>query len=166
MTDTLDITFDFVTYLNEPMTGHLFLSRGDIVFEKRIHRYLLWEGIPEHIQMSALRHLGFPANNETLSKLEEFLKPNLKEARDLLPSPSISWQSYGLPAMDAMVTCPCSKRVCAFFGFEQPVRETIIFLNDSVQWTREQIADWLDGLHDSGVINIEFEPWEEENEQD
>jgi hypothetical protein len=27
-------------------------------------------------------------------------------------------------------------------------------LNDHHRWTREQIADWLDILHDSGVINL------------
>ena len=33
----------------------------------------------------------------------------------------------------------------------------IIHLNDKVHWTREQIADWLDELADSGQINIDFE---------
>ena len=29
---------------------------------------------------------------------------------------------------------------------------------DSV-WTREDIADWIDWLHDQGIINAEFKPW-------
>ena len=30
-------------------------------------------------------------------------------------------------------------------------------LNDSHKWTREKIADWLDELHDSGQVNLEFD---------
>jgi hypothetical protein len=40
----------------------------------------------------------------------------------------------------------------------------IIHLNDTAKWSREDIADWLDELHDSGQVNIEFDPWEDEYE--
>lgn len=36
----------------------------------------------------------------------------------------------------------------------QDLGSMIMHLNDGHKWTRERIADWLDELHDSGVVNI------------
>lgn len=39
----------------------------------------------------------------------------------------------------------------------------IINLNDQCKWSRDQIADWLDTLHDSGTIDLSFADRTEEN---
>lgn len=39
-------------------------------------------------------------------------------------------------------------------------------LNDYEKWSREKIADWLDELHDSGEVNLEFESWDENAEDE
>ena len=36
----------------------------------------------------------------------------------------------------------------------QDLGPMVMHLNDGHKWTRERIADWLDELHDSGVVNI------------
>jgi hypothetical protein len=90
----------------------------------------------------------------------------------------ISNISKKLPGMKAEVEFPCECFLENFYiGVDEvghPVfkkgtkreRQTIWnivqHLNDSDKWSREKIADWLDELHDSGKVNIEFQPWEEE----
>lgn len=39
-------------------------------------------------------------------------------------------------------------------GTDATIRNIIIGLNDIAQWTRDQIADWLDSLTDSGLVDI------------
>jgi hypothetical protein len=69
---------------------------------------------------------------------------------------SVSSQTRNLPGMGKVVPMPC----------DHPVNLTlwagVQHLNDTHQWSREKIADWLDELHDSGVVNLEFEPWGDE----
>lgn len=63
--------------------------------------------------------------------------------------------SNELPGMSAVVEYPCAGEEC--MRVPTSLRTVIIHLNDIHKWTRENIADWLDELHDSGKINIEFE---------
>lgn len=37
---------------------------------------------------------------------------------------------------------------------------------DSRYWDREKIAKWLDELHDSGKVNLEFQPWDSEGKEE
>jgi hypothetical protein len=88
--------------------------------------------------------------------------------------PSVSTKSRQLPGMDHKVKCPLlGHKIGDHFLFDgtkktifctdkNPVSlwSQVQHLNDEHKWTREQIADWLDELHDSGEVNLEFEPWE------
>lgn len=71
--------------------------------------------------------------------------------------------SHKLPGIkQKMPECPDLK--CGVKESDWTLRGMIMHLNDSHKWTREKIADWLDELHDAGKINIEFEPWEANDE--
>ena len=68
-----------------------------------------------------------------------------------------------LPAADVVYDgslCTCQNLTGA------PLYKKIIHWNDSHKYSREKIADYLDKLHDDGIINIEFDPWKDEDEQD
>lgn len=56
-----------------------------------------------------------------------------------------------LPGMYTPVDLPCSCPV-----FDVNLSFAIMHINDFHNWTREQIADWLDELADEGTINIDF----------
>lgn len=95
---------------------------------------------------------------------------------------SIASLSRNLPGAHSWVAYPCE---CVTNGYTwiagynadgTPVKETIfpetsplydviIHLNDICKWSREKIADWIDELHDSGKINAEFQPWNEDPEK-
>jgi hypothetical protein len=87
---------------------------------------------------------------------------------------NIESASRGLPGMDTDVDCPvgeCNDMNMNKFGEWEVIGHQrgslwriIQHLNDQHRWTREKIADWIDELHDKGIINAEFQPWEEENE--
>lgn len=64
-----------------------------------------------------------------------------------------------LPGVKNLVEYPCEHGHSNLVKEpkQDSIRSVIIHLNDVDKWTREQIADWLDELHDSGQINIEFE---------
>lgn len=66
---------------------------------------------------------------------------------------SLSDMSHELPGINTKVKYPCQCR----HDKDDEVFSIIIHLNDKVHWTREQIADWLDELADSGQISIDFE---------
>lgn len=77
----------------------------------------------------------------------------------------VSNLSKKLPGVDSKVEYPCScKDVLTEKGL--PTINTLWImvqhLNDRhVEWTRERIADWIDELHDTGQVNTEFQPWNE-----
>lgn len=88
-----------------------------------------------------------------------------EQESDGLPAwESIQKASKELPGITTLVKSPCDcKRKYDHFTLWSLIQH----LNDEhKEWTREKIADWLDELHDSGEVNIEFEPWKEEDEQD
>jgi hypothetical protein len=90
---------------------------------------------------------------------------------------SVSSKSKKLPGMDHKVVCPAlgaslgdmyglkGEKTAILCTDEKPssLWNQVQHLNDEHEWPREKIADWLDELHDSGEVNLEFEPWEEEN---
>lgn len=49
-------------------------------------------------------------------------------------------------------------------GERHSLYRSIICLNDIDKWSREKIADWIDELHDKGIINAEFDPWVDEEQ--
>lgn len=73
---------------------------------------------------------------------------------------SVSRESKQLPNIMTPVQSPCA---CPAWTANDRLWNVIQHLNDKhTEWTREKIADWLDELHDSGKINIEFQPWEDD----
>lgn len=74
----------------------------------------------------------------------------------------IAKKARNLPAINERVYLPCQCKT----GVKQHLESVVIHLNDYHQWTREKIADWIDELHDNGVINAEFDPWIEDQEID
>jgi len=65
--------------------------------------------------------------------------------------------SKKLPGMNTPVNCPhCSN------SNKMTLWRLVQHLNDDADWSRDKIADWLDEQHDAGIINIEFEKWNED----
>jgi hypothetical protein len=54
-----------------------------------------------------------------------------------------------LPCAKTRVVHPVHSRLA-------PLWVVVIDLNDGFKWTREQIADWLDNLHESGTLDLSF----------
>ena len=70
-------------------------------------------------------------------------------------------KSLELPGMNEVVKVHCD----CYTSEKVPLWNYIQHLNDDhSEWTRERIADWLEELHNSGTINLEFEPWRTEEE--
>lgn len=76
-----------------------------------------------------------------------------------------------LPGAKVLVSCPrCTSlietgvRPLDFTMMIKPneLIEVVMHLNDDHKESRDSIADWIDSLHDDGIINAEFEPWGEE----
>ena len=72
-----------------------------------------------------------------------------------------TWENKArkLPGMQAIVVCPCS---CDKGSLE--LISIIMHLNDKHSpgildevWTTEDVCNWLDELHDSGIVNLEIE---------
>lgn len=57
-----------------------------------------------------------------------------------------------LPGANAMIFPPCACKNTT----KVPVRAAVIHLNDVHLWKREAIADWLDEVHESGEVDLEF----------
>lgn len=77
---------------------------------------------------------------------------------------NVSQASNQLPGVKEKVRFPCN---CHLLKDRlMTVKSVIIHLNDDCGWSRERIADWLDELHDSGIINIEFQSWDDKVEVD
>jgi hypothetical protein len=98
-----------------------------------------------------------------------------KPAKPVIPKINgkpISLVADELPCMNQTVPHPpqiLSKSICENINGEplsDKLKSMVIHLNDTHRWTREQIADWIDELHDNGLINAEFEPWEDSPVQD
>lgn len=73
--------------------------------------------------------------------------------------PNVAFEQ--LPAMDKLVKMPCACGVG-----KSTLYSVIQHLNDVDKWSRERIADWIDRLHDAGIINAEFKPWGDDSEPD
>lgn len=127
----------------------------------------LYYGLPV-VQNTLKSHLGIPVNPEHLMTLMKMAMDSGVACANLMAIATypqqyfpqevpVSEASKSLPGVQSVVNCPaheaCGKRT---------VWEIIQHLNDHVGWSREQIADWLDDLADKGLIDIEFEPWNEE----
>ena len=70
---------------------------------------------------------------------------------------TLSTKSMKLPGMSHRVgKCPVIPHTLYSCTKSRDTRTMIIHLNDHHKWPREKIADWLDELHDAGIIDIEF----------
>lgn len=87
---------------------------------------------------------------------------------------NFSTLAYELPAVRSMVKHPPMGDPLSYVGKllkckgheEADLMSMVIHLNDQHKWTREKIADWIDELHDSGIIDAEFHiEMEDENER-
>lgn len=65
-------------------------------------------------------------------------------------SKSVSTMSQRLPGVQQLAWCPCP---C---GVRMSVWRVVQHLNDSVKWTRNEIADWLDDLQDNQGYDFTF----------
>jgi len=67
-------------------------------------------------------------------------------------------ESRRLPGMDYWTTCPWEDcfRTNSGKPKEGSIRSLVIHLNDTHKWTIPQIADWLDDLHENGVVDLSF----------
>lgn len=83
---------------------------------------------------------GLP--EESLAQIKSFydLKNELETAARGLPA-------VGVELADAPCQCPIGAI---------SLMDAIMHLNDHHEWSRERIADWLDELHDSGLVDLEF----------
>lgn len=63
-----------------------------------------------------------------------------------------------LPGMNTRINIPCNCKFGTLNGATrlETVRNIVVHKNDYHKETLGDIADWLDSLHDSGVIDIEF----------
>lgn len=69
--------------------------------------------------------------------------------------PNILTTRTNCPMTKEEAECPCGCKqmfVCEHTHYS--IWDLIQHLNDKHQWTREKIADWLDELHDTGIINL------------
>lgn len=68
--------------------------------------------------------------------------------------------AYKLPGVRTTVEMPCicneTWKAKTGRSHRSQIYGIIQHLNDECKWSRERIADWLDELHDSGVVDIEF----------
>ena len=91
-------------------------------------------------------------------------KPLLTEIlEDANGSSSAMFDELDMDFLNSMVIYPCdcygelSDEVVNDIPvpkISQDLGSMVMHLNDGHKWTRERIADWLDELHDSGVVNI------------
>jgi hypothetical protein len=104
---------------------------------------------------------------EVAKKLtQEYVINNPHWAEPVEPEESYADWARGIMALvpditKIRVSCPA----CDSTDEEVPKTDIwtcIVDLNDDHKWTREQIADWLDTLHDSGIIDLTLK----QNDQD
>lgn len=46
---------------------------------------------------------------------------------------------------------------CGCFSSTATLDVVVMHLNDNCKWTRERIANWMDGLHEAGVVDLSVE---------
>lgn len=92
---------------------------------------------------------GLPDFCKKSQLVEVTLKPNVVDVEPY--EQSVEAMSEKLPGVMSLADSPCR---C--FSRPATLHRIIIHLNDFHEWSRENIADWIDELHDAGKINAEF----------
>lgn len=120
-------------------------------------QYLFEEGFTKNIKEYSLYNI-VPVDKKPNIFYDKFMHTSENQFENA---------SYNLPGVNYVTTCPAynseePQKGCV--GTSDTLRHNIIHLNDLHKWTREKIADWLDDLHDSGQVNLEFSPWKEGND--
>ena len=87
------------------------------------------------------------ADNNLNTELKSLLLTFLTLNQILVSEDSVSILASTLPDMSRTVRHPV-------IGTQSTLMTTIINLNDFHQWTREQIADWLESLDDTPTFRI------------
>lgn len=108
------------------------------------------------------KDLGYVSDHKLNGVHTSSLQPQLTAYQ--LVNMNIQWSTGGtnqlqdlasqLPGVQIQVGYPCA---CGMAPKRNSLINIIMHLNDVEKWDRERIADWLDELHDSGEVNIEFE---------
>lgn len=93
----------------------------------------------------------------TQEEVQEALKKLAKVKGAPIGSPSVLARQ--LPGVYHRVKCPVTGEV-------NILQNVIIFLNDEAEWTREQIADWLEEISDPTGVNGPDIRFGVKNEQD
>ena len=62
----------------------------------------------------------------------------------------------GIPDLNKQLLSPCNDLCKETNGVDyiRPLTKIIIHLNDRHRWSREKIADWLDEIHDKGLVDL------------
>lgn len=73
-------------------------------------------------------------------------------------SGGVSAQARKLPGMDYRTECPAGPncRLNAPGSLSLKLYDLVQHVNDHHKWSRDQIADWLDKLHDDGRVDLSF----------
>lgn len=77
------------------------------------------------------------------------LRPSMQAGLAVVFRETTARNSFRLPGAMQSVIHPET-------GETDTVRSTVINLNDEYEWSREQIADWLDKIHDEGMVDLAF----------
>lgn len=133
----------------------------NFVFQSFAHQFTDMTGIPFHTSLEIIREVYaglFKINVENNGNV--YMSTNNANYK----GHEISQATKQLPGMDAKVYCPCQFEdwVCDFKKTATKIWYIVQHLNDDAKWTRDKVADWLDELHDTGQVNLEFQSWGEE----
>lgn len=108
-----------------------------------------------------LRKVFFPSTSMSITELIANKDDHYYKTGETPESfVDVSTVSKKLPGMNYICSSPCS---CSYTKGGFRLWNTIQHLNDKhAEWTRERIADWLDELADTGKVNLDFDPWKED----
>lgn len=154
MTDELCVSFD---YKNEKFGMSLKFPSGEVHksgfkeslitnFSNRYKNELKWSQYVKELFQIELRYL---LNKSNIS--EQIVEMPFTIYNTTIHNISIDSKANKLPAMDTRVDYPCDCN-----GGQQTVYRMVQHLNDYEKWTRDRIADWIDRMHDAGIIDAEF----------
>lgn len=109
---------------------------------------------PQTLIDDGLHFNGQIFDTDSLTFIHEFADP----IKDNPNSTGAMFDTLDMDFFSSDVEYPCGCRwILSTYIKEktsQDLGSMIIHLNDGHRWSREKIADWLDELHDSGVVNL------------
>lgn len=154
----IDITTKFLAkYLASQTADYLSLESNQFEHMLKVLETLMAVVANSNGEMSVSAS-NISADAMTVSKYEQD-EPAVEKFDVEAYSKALPGMNHVVNAQDIQDTCGCAMMGRTLWSYIQ-------HLNDSDRWSRERIADWLDELHDSGKINLEFSPWEDNNDNE